>query len=103
MRPLSLMIPVLILLAACAAGDDASDDCVRAFRNAEPRAEAPYDASTLDDAIRDCGSIDEWRAAWQRVPSAYPAGTDPLEFLIDRCVEPQLAGTALCREVTAAT
>lgn len=107
MRRLTLFIAIpslsLSLLAGCAADTGASDDCVRAFRNAEPRAAAPYDESTLDDAVRDCGSVSEWRAGWDRVPSAHPAGTDPIDFLTDRCVEPDLANTALCREVSAAS
>ena len=106
-RPTTLIaassLSLSLLLAGCATDSGASDDCIRAFRSAEPRAGAPYDESTLDDAVRDCGSVAEWRAAWDRVPSAHPAGTDPIEFLVDRCVEPDLAATALCREVSTAS
>ena len=73
--------------------------CVAAFRNAEPRAGAPVKVSPLDDAVRACRSIADWRAAWEQVQAAHPTDADPLAYLEHRCSVDALAPTVLCREV----
>jgi hypothetical protein len=110
MSRLPLSIPAAALVAAFAIGAGActtgsttngSTDyaaCVAAFRNAEPRAGAPVQVSPLDDAIRTCRTIADWRAAWEQVPAAHPTGNDPLAYLEQRCSVEALAPTVLCRE-----
>lgn len=56
------------LIACSATGSD--DRCLSAFRNVDPRALPPYGASPLDEAVRNCGSVRQWQAAWDSVPSA---------------------------------
>lgn len=103
MKARSLVLATAAALAvsvgACSADTGASNDCLIAFRNAEPRAEPPYGASTLDDAVRACTSLAEWLAAWEQVPASHPEGTDPRSFLLERCADADLELTRLCREV----
>lgn len=89
------------LLGGCSG--DAADrgECLTAFRDAQPRAEAPYRTSPLDDAIRRCSSFAHWEHAWQRVPEAHNPSDDAREYLLQRCEVAALAGTTLCEEVTA--
>lgn len=108
-RPFATIIrsvgPALVLavgLIACSAtGSD--DRCLSAFRNVDPRALPPYGASPLDDAVRDCGSVRQWQAAWDSVPSAHEGRTDAMGLLISRCALASLAPTSICREVAAGT
>ena len=94
----------LILLAtglgACG-GDDsrASSACLSAFRNAQPRAGAPYETGPLDDAIRRCRTVDEWIDAWKTVPDAHPSSREALPYLEQRCQAGELDITALCRDL----
>ena len=111
MSRLQLSIPAAVLVALLAIGAGACTTssttnrttdraaCVAAFRNADPRAGAPEQVSPLDDAIRACLSIADWRAAWEQVPTAHPGGYDPLAYLEQRCSVDALASTALCRQV----
>jgi len=89
------------LVACSATGSD--DRCLSAFRSVDPRALPPYGASPLDDAVRNCGSVRQWQAAWDSVPSAHEGTTDAVGFLISRCALASLAPTSICREVTAGT
>ena len=92
-------IAAVVSLAACSSDPVDSQDCVAAFRNAVPRAGPPYGVSPLDDAIRACETFAEWSAAWDAVPAAHPEGSSVRGFLVERCAEPELNPTALCREV----
>lgn len=87
-----------VSLAACSSSG-VDSDCGSAFQNAEPRGGAPYDASPLDDAIRKCSSLAEWRAAWDAVPASHPGNDDPVLFLEERCSDAVLAVTELCQQV----
>lgn len=89
-------------LVACSA-TTSDDRCLSAFRNVDPRALPPYGASPLDDAVRTCNSVAQWRAAWDAVPSAHEGRTDAMSFLASRCAVASLAQTAICREVAGAT
>ncbi len=112
MSRLQLSIPAAVLAAVLAIGAGACTTspttngttdyaaCVAAFRHVEPRAGAPMQASPLDDAVRTCRSIADWRAAWEQVPAAHPTGDDPLTYLEQRCSIEALAPTVLCREVS---
>ena len=97
--------PALVLavgpVACSAKGSD--DRCLSAFKNVDPRALPPYGVSPLDDAVRNCGSVRQWQAAWDSVPSAHEGMTDAVDFLIRRCAVASLAPTSICREVTAGT
>jgi hypothetical protein len=96
------VVALTLALTACSATDGSDlDACLSAFRNAQPRAGAPNQASPLDDAVRACTSLADWRAAWDRVPDAHRPDQDPLEFLRSRCGLEILAPTTLCREVAA--
>lgn len=88
------------LVACSATGSD--EQCRSAFRNVDPRALPPYGASPLDDAVRACGTIAQWRAAWDAVPSAHEGRTDPMGVLASRCAVDALAETAICREAAGA-
>ncbi len=92
-------VAALALTVSACAPSGADSDCGSAFRRAEPRAGAPYDASPLDDAIRACADLAEWRATWNALPASHPNGEDPVGFLIERCKDPTLAVTSLCQEV----
>jgi len=85
--------------AGCATQSDASSACVAAFRNAVPRAGAPYNASPLDDAVRACRSVAAWRDAWTEVPEVHASLADPLAYLEQRCAVEKLAPTELCRDL----
>ncbi len=80
----------------------ADSECVAAFRNAEPRAGAPYQAGPLDDAIRTCSSLADWTDAWDRVPSAHPPTAEAVAYLRQRCeaASADLGPTPLCREAS---
>ena len=105
----SILAAVLAAVLAIAAGACTTSSttngttdyaaCVAAFRNAEPRAGAPAKVSPLDDAVRACRSIADWRAAWEQVPAAHPADYDPLAYLGERCSVDALAPTVLCQEI----
>ena len=107
---MQLSIPAAVLAAVLAIGaggcttssvTNGTTDyaaCVAAFRSAEPRAGAPAKVSPLDDAIRTCRSLADWRAAWEQVPAAHPADYDPLAYLQQRCSVDALAATVLCRD-----
>ena len=92
---LGLVAPLL----GCSGADDAAGDCLTAFREIDPRAEPPYGASPLDDAVRRCRSLAAWRDAWGRVPEAHDPSHDADEFLRGRCAVEELAATELCREI----
>ncbi len=83
-------------VGACVGGQGSAGPCTSAFRDADPQALPPYGASPLDDAIRRCKTVADWRAAWDAVPAAHPGRNDPIEFLRDRCTDPVLAATVLC-------
>jgi len=91
---------IAVSLGACAGDDNgASSTCLSAFRNAQPRAGAPYDAAPLDDAIRRCATVDAWIDAWSRVPDAHPSSREALPYLEQRCQAGELEVTALCRDL----
>ncbi len=99
-----LLVAILIVggVGACVGDQGAGGTggaCTSAFRNVDPRALPPYGASPLDDAIRGCKTVADWRAAWDAVPAAHPGRSDPIEFLRDRCMDPVLGATTLCHEV----
>ncbi len=87
-----------VALAACQDEQGRIADCVAAFRDAEPRALPPYQATALDDAVRSCRSYDAWLQAWDQVPGAHQDSTDAAGFLEERCAIEDLASTALCRD-----
>ena len=87
------------LLGGCSEAVSDAGECLTAFRNAAPRAGAPYRTSPLDDAIRRCSSYSDWEAAWERVPEAHNPSDDPREYLLERCQVPVLTETSLCEEV----
>lgn len=103
------VIAVLILasgLVACSTDSEAGqreNACIAAFRNVDPRALPPYGASPLDDAVRRCRSVADWRAAWDAVPAAHQGTTDPLTYLAGRCALESLATTSICRELASAS
>ena len=99
----SALVCAFLVLAGCSETETGQGPCITAFREAEPRAGAPYQATALDDAVRRCGSLDEWVEAWRRVPAAHGAADDPHGFLVQRCAVPALAATSLCREVAGAS
>jgi hypothetical protein len=104
--PIRSLVAGLILtlpLISCSGTDTGDAACVAAFRDAQPRAGAPYQAAPLDDAIRRCASLAAWRDAWVRVPDAHPAGSDVEGYLLERCATPGLADTQLCRAVRPAS
>lgn len=96
-------LAVVMSLAACSSDTGGTADCLAAFREAVPRAEPPYGVSPLDDAIRKCESFADWRAAWEAVPEAHPEGSTVRGVLLERCAEPELSFTAVCREVDGQT
>ncbi|MCJ7712235.1 MAG: hypothetical protein MUQ32_15550 [Chloroflexi bacterium] len=90
-----------LIVGACSGGSSpGSERCDAAFRNAVPRAGPEYGASPLDDAVRQCASVAEWRSAWERIPTSHESRDDPIRFLLSRCGDAVLAPTALCREAT---
>ncbi|MEO8273767.1 MAG: hypothetical protein ABI620_06850 [Chloroflexota bacterium] len=96
------LVPFVLIagLTACSpAGADAR--CTSAFRSIDPRALPADGVSPLDDAVRACGSIAEWRAAWNAVPGAHEGSTDAMGELARRCAVPSLSRTAICLEVSA--
>ncbi len=96
---LTIFAAAALTAGACSGGASlGSDRCDEAFRNAVPRAGAPYGASPLDDAVRQCASVAEWRSAWERIPTSHGSRDDPIGFLLSRCGDPLLAQTALCRQ-----
>jgi hypothetical protein len=91
---------VLIALSAIGCGSSNPDgDCLRAFREADPRALPPYGATSLDDAIRKCRTLQSWRMAWEAVPGAHVGRSDPVAFLEERCQDADLQATPLCAAV----
>jgi hypothetical protein len=94
-------VAISVLLAGsvigCSTGSD--DRCLSAFRSVEPRALPAEGTSPLDDAVRSCGSVAAWMAAWAAVPSAHEARDDALTFLAGRCAVASLASTSICREI----
>ena len=96
------MLAILSLPAVGCTGDGgASGQCVTAFRDATPRAGAPYQTSPLDDAIRRCESVEAWLDAWNRVPDAHPPDKDAIPYLRERCLQEELRVTALCLDLGA--
>lgn len=89
------------VIASCSSAQPDDQQCLAAFRNAEPRALPPYQVSPLDDAIKACATLAEWRAAWDAFPGAHPGRSDAVAFLADRCTEDELAATRLCRSFKA--
>jgi len=87
----------------CSAQDPADQECLAAFRNAEPRAQPPYEVSPLDDAVRACPDVTAWRRGWEAVPGAHAGHSDPLAFLDARCKLEELAPTRLCRSLSTST
>lgn len=98
-RELTIIAALVLMLGGCSAASGGSERCDAAFRNTEPRAAPPYGASPLDDAIRQCDSVVLWRSAWERIPGAHDGRDNPMTFLLQRCEDPKLAATTLCREV----
>lgn len=86
-------------MVGCTGDDRASGQCVSAFRDATPRAGAPYQASPLDDAIRKCESVEAWTDAWSRVPDAHPPAKEAIPYLRERCAVEELSVTPLCLDV----
>lgn len=95
----ALCLLVTAAAAACSTTEQPAADCLAAFREAEPRAEPPYQGSPLDDAIRTCTDIVAWRQAWDAVPGAHPGQADPLAFLTERCRLDELESTRLCQSI----
>ncbi len=95
----SALLALVLTLAACSSSG-VDSDCGSAFRNAEPRGGVPYDASPLDDAIRRCSTLAEWRATWDALPASHPGNDDPVAFLEERCQDAVLSVTELCQEVS---
>jgi hypothetical protein len=95
------MLAVILLasIAGCAGDERADSQCVAAFRDAEPRAEPPYEVSPLDDAVKRCQTVEEWQDAWDRVPQAHPAERDAILYLGQRCAVEVLRPTELCRDL----
>jgi len=102
-RLIVVSLILTLLLMGCSGSDTGDAACVAAFRDAEPRAGAPYQVGPLDDAIRRCSSLAEWRDAWVRVPDAHPAGSDVEGYLQERCAAPALVETPLCMAVLPAS
>ncbi len=87
-------------LVACSSGTGDAR-CVAAFKSADPRALPANHVSPLDDAVRACSTVAQWRSAWLAVPAAHEGRTDEMGFLQSRCALAELASTALCLEVAA--
>ncbi len=98
---LAIVAAVGVIVGACSAGSSpGAERCDAAFRNVVPRAGPEYGASPLDDAVRQCASVAEWRSAWERFPTSHESRDDPIRFLLSRCADAVLAPTTLCREAT---
>lgn len=86
-----------------AAADDADDEAAddEAAVSTPGTEELPSDR--LDDAVRACASLDDWRAAAQLHPDAL-GGIDPLAHLLDRCLDAEagLDAYATCRSLALA-
>jgi hypothetical protein len=88
-------------VTACTRADTGNSDdrCLTAFKNIDPRALPPDNASPLDDAVRACATVAEWKTAWDAVPAAHAGRTDAIQELTNRCAVASLATTAICREL----
>ena len=95
---LAAVLGIALSVAACSAAQT-DDRCIAAFRNVDPRALPEYGASPLDDAIRVCSDVAQWRRAWDAVPAAHQSRADPIGFLTGRCAVEVLSATQLCRQV----
>ncbi len=92
------VLGIALIVAACSSAQT-DDACTAAFRNADPRALPEYGASPLDDAIRVCSDVAQWRRVWEAVPAAHQGRADPIGFLEGRCAVEALSATRLCRQV----
>lgn len=92
------VLGIALSVAACSAAQT-DDACTTAFRNADPRALPENGASPLDDAIRVCSDLAQWRRVWEAVPAAHQSRDDPIGFLKGRCAVEVLSATQLCRQV----
>lgn len=106
-----VVVLVLVVAAACTSGDDSNGvpveqndslpqgACEQAFSDAARISSLEDTVEDLNPAIRACATLNEWNVA----ASAYPAaldGADSTTFLRNRCVNAELAGSSLCREIT---
>ncbi len=92
------ILGIVLIVAACSTAQT-DGACTAAFRNADPRALPEYGASPLDDAIRACSDLAQWRRVWDTVPAAHLGRDDALGFLVGRCADGALSATQLCRQV----
>lgn len=92
------VLGIALSVAACSAAQT-DDRCIAAFRNVDLRALPEYGASPLDDAIRVCSDLAQWRRVWDTMPAAHPGRDDALGFLVGRCANEVLSATQLCRQV----
>jgi hypothetical protein len=86
-------------LTACIsrAGSTTASQCDRDFADAAAIDPSRDSVEDLDPAVRDCQTLDEWKAAAQAHPDALD-GADPIVFLSNRCLYgPKEA--ALCKQV----
>ena len=75
-------------------GDTACEAAFHDAADGSVEADVEYD---LDPALRVCGSLAAWSAAWRRYPPQ--AGTDPRFVAENRCRSGQFNDTAICREL----
>jgi predicted secreted Zn-dependent protease len=61
----------------------------------EPAIEPPRDAGYLDGAIRACASVDDFLAGAARHPALLES-VEPIAWLQDRCLQPELAEYSTC-------
>ncbi len=92
------VLGIALSVAACSAAQTDAR-CIAAFRNVDPRALPEYGASPLDDAIRVCTDLAQWRRVWETVPAAHLGRDDALGFLVGRCANEVLSATQLCRQI----
>ena len=91
------ILVVALLVGACSSAQT-DNACTAAFRNADPRALPENGASPLDDAVRACSDLAQWRRVWEAVPAAHEGRDDPIGFLRGRCAVEVLSATQLCRQ-----
>lgn len=100
------MAVVALVLVGCAtedvedtsAGATVSAECNKAFEDAAAVGEMEDTVQDLDPALQACTSIDEWIAAAESNPGAIDG--DPVQFLLNRCLDTEVAAGAICDEVT---
>lgn len=91
---------LLLALGLAACGGSGGSACESAVREAAEVSGMEDTVEDLDDAIRECGSLEEFEAAAEQFPDALD-GTDARTFIANRCeFEPSLANSALCADAT---